>query len=575
MSTTPDTLPSDPAMPASGDPARSSALVRAEPVSGKSAGALAPFRVAAFRWLWCAALASNVGTWMHEIGAGWLMKELTSGSKIMVALVQMATTLPLFILSIPAGALADVLDRRRLILACQIGALLLAGVLAFITWKHEVTPIMLILVTIALGTLAALANPAWQTIMTDLVPREHLAHAAGLNGVSINLARAIGPTIGGILVAAQGPEAAFALNAISFSGITLVLWRWDHRPSNRAALAERFFGAIRAGARYVRHHPPMQAVLWRTASFVLAASCLWALMPVIASEHVSIGATGYGLMMGCLGAGAVVGGLILPRARRKLGANTIVVGCSLVFAGTMTTIALVPSESATYPCMFIAGVAWLSIFTIFNGSAQLSAPTWVRARALACYLAVCYAGMAGGSVLWGFVAQRLGIRDALLIASGAEVLGLATLLRYRIVSASSEDVTISRHWDDPVVSRLIDPEDGPVVVTVEYRVDEGDAEEFRAAMGLVAQTRHRDGAFSWTLSRDTENPRRWLEVFFVESWAEHLRQHERVTKGDQKIQERAKAFHRPIAGEPEKPIVGHFIASQPVRARLSRNGAVD
>jgi len=537
-------------------------------ISPSRDGPLTPFRVRAFRWLWVAALASNIGTWMHEIGAGWLMKDLTGGSKIMVALVQMATTLPLFLLSIPAGALADVLDRRRLILSCQIGALILAALLAIITWKHEVAPLGLLLVTMGLGTLAALANPAWQTIMTDLVRREHVPQAAALNGVSINLARAIGPTIGGLLVAAQGPQAAFALNALSFCGIALVLWRWDHKPPNRAALAERFFGAIRAGARYVRHHPPMQAVLWRTASFVLAASCLWALMPVIASEHVAIGATGYGLMMGCLGAGAVVGGLTLPRLRRSLGPNAIVVLCSVVYAGAMATIALLPREIVTYPCMFIAGLSWLAIFTIFNGSAQLSAPSWVRARALACYLAVCYAGMALGSLTWGAIAQRLGIRDALLIAAAAELLGLATLLRYRIARSSGEDVTMSRHWEDPAVSHPIDPEDGPVVITVEYRIEPEDADAFRAAMAPVAQTRYRDGAFSWTLSRDTEEPRRWLEVFFVESWAEHLRQHERVTLADRRVQDHAKAFHRPRQGEPARPVVGHYIAAQPPKAAL-------
>ncbi len=530
-------------------------------------GALTPFRVHAFCWLWVAALSSNIGTWMHEVGAGWLMKDLSGGSRVMVALAQAATTLPFFLLSIPAGALADVVDRRRLILVCQLASLALAAALAFATWQHRTTPATLVLFTLALGTLAALANPAWQTVMTDLVPSDQLAHAAALNNVSTNLARAIGPTLGGLLVASQGPHAAFALNAVSFVGISFVLWRWKHRPPNRAALAERFLGAIRSGVRYVRYHPPMRAVLWRTVSFVPPAACLWALMPVTAAEHVRLGASGYGIMMGCLGLGAVAAAFVLPPLRRTVGPNAIVVGATLAYGGAMALLALQPVPAFAFASMTICGAGWLTMVTSLNGSAQACAPPWVRARALACYLSAFYASWSVGSLAWGAIAQSVGIRDTLLIASACEAIGLLTLLRYRLSGAVAEDAIPSRHWEDPVASHDIDPDDGPVVITIEYRIEPEDAEAFRAAMGPVAQTRYRDGAFSWTLSRDTEDPRRWLEVFFVESWAEHLRQHDRVTLADQRVQDHAKSFHRPRADEPERPVVGHFIAAQPAGTR--------
>jgi MFS family permease/quinol monooxygenase YgiN len=533
-------------------------------------GPLAPLKLRAFRWLWLAALGSNVGTWMHDVGAGWLMTGL-SPSPLMVSLVQAATTLPILLLALPAGALADVVDRRKLLIVCQGGAALLALLLAILGFAGAITAWVLLAITLGLGVFAALSNPAWQTIMTDLVPREQLPQASSLNSVSLNLSRAIGPALGGLAVAhLGGPAAAFALNAVSFVGIILVLAAWRYRPPERAVPGERFLGALKAGVRYVRHSPPIRAVLVRTASFVVFSSALWALMPLIARQELGLSASGYGVLVTCLGVGAVTAALFLNAPRRRLGPNRTLALATLLYAAASATLALTSNPLVGYGAMVVAGIGWLSVVVSLNVSAQSGTPPWVRARALACYLATFFGGMALGSAVWGWLATVLdagvlglsGVDGALACASAGLLLGLATMFRWRLVQVSGEDVAQSAHWEMPVVSQGINPDDGPVVITIEYRIRPEDADRFVAAMGPVSRTRYRDGAMSWILSRDTEDPQRWLEVFVVESWAEHLRQHDRVTLGDKKIQEYAKGFH---AG-PGKPVVSHFIAAAVPRA---------
>lgn len=492
---------------------------------------------------------------MNEVGAGWAMTKLAP-SPITVSLVQAATTLPMFLLSLPAGAFADVVNRRRLMIGMQIAMLIIATLLTLAAWQGVLTAGGLLAATLGLGIGAAMVNPAWQTAMTDLVSRDELPAASALNSVSLNLSRAIGPALGGLLVARWGPTAAMGLNAVSFAGIIAALFLWKYEPPKQAAPAERFIGALKTGIRYIRHAPRMRAQLVRTASFSVFASCLWALMPLIANRHLGLGAWGYGSLLACLGAGAVGGTLIFPRVRSLLPTPGIVIAASLLFAGAMTAISLLPSVWVAFPSMVCAGIAWVTMVVCLNVAAQAGTPPWVRARALACYFTIFFGGMALGSTMWGIVAARQGIPAALCIASGGLAVGLATMGRYRLDFATQEETEISSHWEDPIVRREIGADDGPVVITVEYTVRDEDATAFCEAMAPVAQTRYRDGAFSWTLSRCTENPQRWLEVFMVESWAEHLRQHTRVTMADKKIQARATAFH---AGE-GRPKVSHFVS---------------
>lgn len=523
-------------------------------------GALAPLRRHDFRWLWFAALASNIGTWINEVGAGWAMAQMKS-SALMVSLVQVCTTLPMFLLSLPAGALADVVDRRHLMLVVQTGMLVIAALLGLAAWQGWLNSEWLLMGMLGLGVGAAMINPAWQTAMTDLVPHEELPAASALNSVSLNLSRAIGPALGGIIVAwagTRGPAAAFTLNAFSFAGIIVALAAWRYRPARMAAPAERFVGAIKAGVRYIRYSPHMRSQLIRTACFTLFASSLWALMPVIARTHLNMQAGGYGMLLGCLGAGAVIGTVILPRVRAAISPNGIIIAATLLSAGMTALVGLAWQPWIAFLGMIGAGIAWVSMVVCLNVAALAGTPPWVRARALACYFTVFFGGMALGSIAWGMIADRVGIPIALYIAASGLVIGLGTMVRYRLAIPKADEIQISAHWEDPIVGREISAEDGPVVVTVEYRVLEQDAEAFRLAMEPVSQTRYRDGAISWILSRCTENPQRWLEVFMVESWAEHLRQHARVTFADRRIQLHAKRFH---VG-PEKPVVSHFIATE-------------
>jgi MFS family permease/quinol monooxygenase YgiN len=510
-----------------------------------------------FRWLWIASLAANVGQWMRDVGAGWLMKDLSDSSRFMVALMQAATTLPLFLLSIPAGALADVLDRRRLILTCQMVSVVLAAGLALLAYFGQASPWSLLAATLGLGVCAALSNPAWQTVMTDLVPREQLPAAASLNSVSLNLSRAIGPTIGGVIVALAGPWATFALSALALVGVCVVLASRKPRLPNRTVRAERFLGAMKAGVRYVRFSAPMRAVLVRTLSFVPAAGAIWALMPVVAGDHLGLDSRGYGLMLGALGAGAVAAGFALPGLRLRLGPNRLLALGTLVYAAGVATIALAPIGWLGVAMMLPVGAGWITLVTSLNVAAQSGAPAWVRGRALACYLSAFFGCWALGSIAWGLVAQRFSLGETLLASVALLVLGLVTLARWRLRLVDADDLDRSDHWEDPRPAQDIAPDDGPVVITIRYRIRPEDAQAFQAAMAPVATTRYRDGAISWMLSRDTEEPERWLEVFIVESWEEHLRQHQRVTQADRRVQQAARAFHQ----GPGKPEVWHLIAA--------------
>ncbi|MDX2149025.1 MAG: MFS transporter [Planctomycetota bacterium] len=521
-----------------------------------------PLRHRVFRGLWVTGVIGNIGVWMHDVGAGWLMTTMDP-SPLMVSLVQAAGTLPILFLALPAGALADVVDRRKLLIAVQIGVVLLGALLAILTLTGGVTPLALLAITLGLGVATALTNPAWQTVMTELVSREELAQASALNSVSLNLSRAIGPALGGFIVAATSPALVFVLRAFSVLGIIGVLSFWRYTRPVSAAPGERFFGALRAGVRYVRHSHLMRSVLVRTAGFVLFATSLWALMPLIAKEQLGTGALGYGVLLACLGAGAVTTAALMPRLRRRFSTNQLVFGATLLYAGALAGIALTSSTLVAYPLMVLAGGAWVTCVVCLNVSVQAGVPMWVRARALACYLATFFGSMAIASPLWGALAERYSIPIALLVSSAGMVLALGALLRVRLAPVSREDVDRSPHWEDPVVATEVRPDDGPVVVTIEYNVASENAEAFQAAMGPVATTRYRDGATTWLLTRDTEKPERWLEVFIVESWAEHLRQHGRTTLADRRVQEHARSFN---VGGP--PIVAHHVAApvKPVHA---------
>lgn len=514
----------------------------------------APLANPVFRAIWIATVVSNIGGWVHDVAAGWLMTSL-SPSPFMVSLVQAATSLPVFLLSIPAGALADVVDRRRLLLFAQFWMMAAAVALGLLTAGGWTTAVLLLVLTFALECGSAADGPAWQAIVPELVPRGQVRSAVTLNGLGINVARAIGPAIGGALVAWAGPATAFLVNSASFLAVAGVLLWW-RRPHEKSVLpAERFFSAVKAGARYVRHAPPVRAVLIRTFAFIVGASAIWALLPSIARLRLGLGPTGYGVLLGCMGSGALIGALLLGRIRSKATTDAMVIGATLLFAASITMVAFFPVFLLVCGAMLVAGVGWVLVVANLNAAAQIVAPDWARARVLSIYLVVFYGGMTGGSALWGAVAAGDGIPAALLGAAGVLVGGIVVAARYRLAAAEGKDLSPGKHWPDPVMLWEPQMRDGPVLITVEFEVADEHVAKFVAAMHELRRERMRDGAFQWGLFRDTARPERFVENFLVESWAEHLRQHERVTRADQDAEECAKSFHR----GPNPPVVAHLI----------------
>ena len=522
-----------------------------------SESAWAPLRQSLFLAIWLSSLLSYIGTWMEQVGEAWLMTSLTT-SPILVALLQSSDSLPVFLLALPAGALADIADRRRLLIFSQawmLGAAVLLGVLTIL---GVITPWSLLVLTFAMGIGAALNAPAWQALTPELVSRAELPAALALGSVAFNLSRSIGPALGGFVVAAVGPGVTFLLNGASFLGVLIVLYRWRRAPRTSVLPTERLVGAMKAGARYVRHAPGLRAVLVRTAGFMIGASAVWALLPLLARHQLNLTSVGYGVMLGCLGGGAVLGAVVLPSVRRKVSADWLLVAATLMFAFTATTLALVHSVLVVFFAMVVGGVAWMTAMTSFILGAQKAVPEWVRARGMAVFLLVFQGVMAAGSALWGAVAARAGITIALEAAAALLVAGLGMNLRWRLGAAEGIDLTPSP-VPEPIVAGTPEAEGGPVLVQIEYRIDPNQADEFIRLMQLVKRFRRRDGAMRWALFNDAADPARFIETYVIESWAEHLRQHDRMTRGDFEIQERARAFH--LGDEP--PRVTHSIGVRP------------
>jgi MFS family permease len=514
-----------------------------------------PLRLPVFRALWLATIVSNVGTWMHDVGAGWLMTSLSS-DPMMVALVQAATTLPMFLFALPGGALADIVDRRRLLLGAQLWALLAAGLLALLVFSGHAGAYTLLALTFALATGAALSAPAFQAIVPELVGKAALPQAVALNSLGVNIARAIGPALGGLLIAASGPAAVFALNAVSVLGVALVLWRWKRAPTASHLPAEHFFGALKAGARYAREAPALQIVLIRSVGFFVFASALWALLPLIARRTLGLGPAEYGGLLTFMGAGAIAGAMALPKLRQHLSANHLTIAASVLFAVASFALAHATRFAEACAVMFVAGCAWIAMMSSLNAAAQLAAPAWVKARALAIYLLTFQGSMAAGAALWGSIAARYGIDWALMLAAAGLLLSLVLALRHALPAGAGPDLTPSAHWPAPLVEQAPQADRGPVLITVEYRIEPARAQEFALAMQALRRIRRRDGALSWGLYEDVEHPGLMLESFVVESWLEHLRQHERVTHADHEDQALLQRFHI----GPEAPRVRHLLA---------------
>ncbi|MGW4380981.1 MFS transporter [Kitasatospora sp. NPDC004531] len=516
--------------------------------------AWAPLGERVFRALWVAQFVSNVGGWMQTVGAQWVLVGHGAG---LVSLVQVASGLPVLLLALPAGALADLVDRRRLLVVMQAAMAAVAAVLAALALLGVLGPWLLLLLTFALGCLTALNGPAWQALQPSLVPREQLRQASALGAVNMNVARAVGPALGGLLVAAAGVGWTFALNALSFVAILLVLLRrFPVEPARPEREREQVLAALRAGGRYVRSAPGVRRILLRCALFVPGAAALWALLPVVAVQRLGLGSSGYGLLLAAVGAGAVAGAGALPRLSARLRGNGVLALAGALTAGALLAVALAGSAWVAGVALVFAGAAWIWGLSTLNAALQLELPNWVRARAVAFYLLVFQGGNALGALVWGQLAQYAGLVAALAVPAGLLLLGVLSLRRLPLLDGEV-DPSLSDSWPEPRLTVEPAAGDGPVLVTVEYRVADGDAAAFVRAMDEVEASRRRTGAVSWGLYRDAGRPERFVEVFTVSSWAEHLAQHhERWTGVDHAFERTARAL---IDGE---PVVTHAVTAR-------------
>lgn len=523
-----------------------------------SARTATPLRHRRFRALWIAALTANLGIWIYDLGAVWLMTSLTS-SPLLIALIQTAMNLPIVLLALPAGALADIVDRRWLLLFTQAWMLVAVALLAVMTLQGSITPWALLVLALVIGVGDALNAPAWQAIIPELVPSELIPAAVTLSGLGLNLARALGPALGGLIVATGGPPAAFGVTCLAIALVLGVVGRWRrvHVPS--ALPAERVAEAMRAGLRYARHAPALKAVLVRTASFIAFGSALWALLPHYSRFELGWGPAGYGILLGLFGLGAVGTAVMLERLRRRLSVDALVGLFTALFALVAILLGSLRLAPAIVLAMPFAGGAWLALLTIFNTSTLTVVPEWVRGRALALYLMVFFGGLAGGAAVWGAVAQALGTQPALVISGLGLLVTLLLAPHYRLAVHSPLDLSPAGHWPSPSVSLEPRHDEGPVFVLIPYRIDPQQAPAFIAAMAEMRLIRLGDGAMRWNLIQDMQTPSRFVETFVVESWLDYLRQHDRITVADRAVEDRVRAFHL----GPGDPTPSLFLARNP------------
>ena len=505
----------------------------------------APLRIGVFRALWLAVLVSNVATWMQTVGAQWLLVSQPH-APILVALVQTADYLPDVAFGLVGGVLADTFDRRRLLMAVQGFLVIVGTALAALTFAGQMPPALLLTFTFLIGCGSVLVLPAYQSMVPDLVPRPQLHAASALSSISINLARAAGPAVAGIVIARAGVGAVFALNTAMYLLFLVVLLAWRPPASGTSKSRERFIAALRAGGRYVRYAPVVRRILLRSALFLVPASALWSLLPLIASGRLALGADGYGLLLGALGVGAIAGVVILPRARARLSINALLAASGIVYAVALAVVVLVSNPIVILAVLLPTGVAWVAFLSTINAELQLFLPAWVRARGLSVYQMVLFGAQGFGALAWGAIAEPVGIVPTFLIAATAMIAGVATMRVWPIIDTSGMDRSTVQYWADPRLGVDADPEDGPVVVRTVYTVALDKEEGFLRAMERVRLSRLRTGATRWGLFRDAEAPQKFVELFTVPSWEEHLRQHsDRLTGTDQQYEEEAQAFSDP------------------------------
>ena len=520
--------------------------------------AFSAFRHRAFTVLWTATVVSNLGGWMYSAASAWLMTTLDP-NPVAVSLVQVATSLPTFLFALLAGALADIVDKRRLLIVVESFITVSSTALAALVWLDLVTPGRLLFLTFLVETGAALTAPAWQSIVPQLVPRQDLPEAVAANSVGVNVSRAVGPALGGVITVAWGIAAPFWANAGSNLGsIGGLLWWRAPQTGQRRLPTERVVSALQTGIRYARHSRHLRATLLRAFGFFLFASAYWALLPLVARDRIAAGPKLYGILLGVIGASAIAGAFALPRLKKELGPDRLVAAGTIGTAGALLLFGLARNPGTAMAASVLAGISWIAVLSSLNVSAQFALPEWVRGRGLAMYMTVFFGATTLGSAIWGEVASMAGLPAAHFVAAAGALLAIPLTWRWKLQTAQGMDLTPSMSWPAPIVTGHVGNDQGPVMVTVEYRISPKDREAFLTALERLSHERRRDGAYAWGIFEDIADRSRFLETFFVESWLEHLRQHERVTNADRMLQDH---IHRLVQGTPK---ITHLIAAEPV-----------
>jgi MFS family permease len=502
----------------------------------------APLRHAVFRRIWLASLLSNLGLLIQGVGAAWSMTQMASSAD-KVALVQTALMLPIMLISMPAGAIADMHDRRVVAMVSLSISLAGATALTVLAWLNMITPNTLLAFCFVVGTGMALMGPAWQSSVSEQVPSETLPAAVALNGISFNIARSFGPAVGGIIVATSGAVAAFAANAVLYLPLLIVLFLWNRVSEPSRLPREQLTRAMVSGIRYITNSPSIKIVLTRTLVTGIIGGSVSALMPLIARDLLHGGAQTYGIMLGAFGIGAVIGALNIGEVRKRLSGEAAIRACTLSMAGAIAAVALSHEPVLTAAALVVAGAVWMLAVALFNIGVQLSAPRWVAGRSLAAFQASIAGGIAVGSWGWGHLTDIAGVETALLVSAGLMLLSPLLGIWLRMPPIGARNEAAKELLADPEVQLQLTGRSGPLVVEIEYRVAQDNARAFHNVMQEVQLSRQRNGAYGWSIARDIADPELWTERYHCPTWLDYLRQRNRATLSERELHQRANAFH--------------------------------
>jgi MFS family permease len=513
-----------------------------------------PLRQRLFAVLWGATVIGNTGSFIRDVASAWLVTDL-SPSPAAVAMIQAAATLPVFLLAIPAGVLADILDRRTLLIGIQLLLAATSVCLMLLSASGLQSVSSLIALTFVGGVGAALMGPTWQSIVPELVQKKDFKNAVALNSLGINIARAVGPALGGLILASMGAAFTYGVDVITYVFVVAALLWWRRPAVAHDSLSESFTGAFRAGLRYARASRELHVVLIRAFFFFALASAVWALLPLVARNLLGGGAGFYGVLLGAVGLGAIGGALIMPKLRERLTADGLLLAAALMTAAVMTFLSFGPAQWAGVIALMVLGTAWIIALTTLNGVAQAILPNWVRGRALAVYLTVFNGAMTVGSLAWGAVASLMGV-PLTLVAAAAGLASVGLVVHRLKLPQGDADLVPSNHWPEPLTAAPVENDRGPVLIQIEYRIATEDRPAFLKALSRLSAERRRDGAYAWGIAENSADPNMLIEWFQVESWAEHLRQHKRASKAAADIQEEVMRFHLGV----QRPVVRHFLS---------------